>query len=101
MLMGGEIVAVKLSIHYLLKNTPTSSGRGSILCTASNAGLYAFPMGPIYATTKHGVVGLVRSLARPLKKENIRINALAPAVVGTSRCSLPLPSSLSELLTCE
>ena len=38
-------------------------------------------MAPLYSATKHGVVGLVRSLARPLLKEQIQINALAPAVI--------------------
>jgi NAD(P)-dependent dehydrogenase (short-subunit alcohol dehydrogenase family) len=39
-------------------------------------------MAPFYATAKHGVVGLVRSLAKPLGLEGIQINGLAPAVVG-------------------
>lgn len=56
--------------------------KGCIICTASNAGLYPFPVAPIYAASKCGVVGLVRSLARSLEREAIQINALAPAVLG-------------------
>ncbi|KAJ5203785.1 uncharacterized protein N7498_004664 [Penicillium cinerascens] len=40
-------------------------------------------VGVIYST-KHGVIGLVRSLARPLEAQSIRINALAPAVIATN-----------------
>lgn len=87
--------AVHLGIHYISKNTPADAGdgkppsKGSIICTASNAGLYAFPMAPIYSAAKHGVIGLVRSLATRLEKEQIQINALAPAVIGMSfRCVL-------------
>jgi NAD(P)-dependent dehydrogenase (short-subunit alcohol dehydrogenase family) len=36
----------------------------------------------LYAASKFGVVGLVRSTARVLEKANIQINALAPAVLG-------------------
>jgi NAD(P)-dependent dehydrogenase (short-subunit alcohol dehydrogenase family) len=39
-------------------------------------------MAPMYAATKSGVIGLVRSLAKPMELEKIQINALAPAVVG-------------------
>ncbi|KAJ5670580.1 uncharacterized protein N7477_005943 [Penicillium maclennaniae] len=76
--------SVQLAIHYMAKNEFVGSSKGSIVCTASNAGLYPFPMAPIYSATKHGVIGLVRSLARPLEAENIRINALAPAVIATN-----------------
>jgi len=80
------LAAVKLAIHYIKKNAPVNgampASRGSIICTASNAGLYPFPVAPIYAASKFGVVGLVRSLARPLEKQAIQINALAPAVLG-------------------
>jgi len=60
----------------------TGSSRGLIICTASNAGLYPFPIAPVYAATKAGVIGLVRSLAKPFSEVNIQINALAPAVLG-------------------
>lgn len=76
------MTAVQLAIHYISKNDVLAGSKGLIVCTASNAGLYPFPMAPIYSATKHGVIGLVRSLARPLEAEKIRINALAPAVIG-------------------
>lgn len=56
--------------------------KGSIICTASNAGIYAFPIAPIYAATKSSIIGLVRALAGGLAKDNIQINALAPSVIG-------------------
>lgn len=65
--------------------------KGTIICTASNAGLYSFPIAPIYAATKSGVIGLVRGLAQGLEKESIQINALAPAVIGRS---LPLAGNI-------
>lgn len=58
--------------------------KGSIICTASNAGLYPFPIAPMYGTSKHGVVGAVRSLAKPLDAEGIQINAICPNVIGTT-----------------
>jgi NAD(P)-dependent dehydrogenase (short-subunit alcohol dehydrogenase family) len=79
-------IAVKLAAHYIVKNPPrgseTGPSKGSIICTASNGGIYPFPIAPLYAATKSGVIGLVRSLARPLEREQIQINALAPAVIG-------------------
>ena len=77
-------LAVKLAVHYMNKTDTTldASSRGSIICTASNAGLYPLPMAPLYAATKSGIIGLVRSLARRLEKSKIQINALAPAVLG-------------------
>lgn len=79
---------MKLAIHYIrmnaVVNEDTTPSRGSIICTSSDAGIYPFPVAPIYATSKFGIVGLVRSLARPLGKEAVQINALAPAVLGRS-----------------
>jgi len=39
-------------------------------------------MAPMYAVAKHGVVGAVRSFAKPLEAEGIRINALCPNCIG-------------------
>ncbi|KAL4898720.1 hypothetical protein BDV59DRAFT_197598 [Aspergillus ambiguus] len=80
----GVIYSVNLAAHYIAKNSPVAGSKGNIICTASNAGIYPFPMAPLYSATKHGVVGLVRSLARQLQKEQIQINALAPAVIQTN-----------------
>ncbi|KAJ5305841.1 hypothetical protein N7508_004856 [Penicillium antarcticum] len=81
----GVLYSVKLATHYMSFNRdPTTRSKGLIVCTASNAGLYPFAMAPMYAATKSGVIGLVRSLAEPLESEKIQINALAPAVIETN-----------------
>jgi NAD(P)-dependent dehydrogenase (short-subunit alcohol dehydrogenase family) len=81
------------------RNAPdaTTGFRGSIICTASNAGLYPFPLQPLYAASKFAIVGLVRSLGPVYAQPHIgiRINALAPAVLGAfpfSTFSISSPS---------
>jgi len=70
---------------------------GAIVATASLAGLTAVPMDPIYATTKHAVIGFVRSVAPQLEARGIRINALCPGFTDTPiveqeiRGGLPAP----------
>jgi NAD(P)-dependent dehydrogenase (short-subunit alcohol dehydrogenase family) len=56
---------------------------GSIVATASLAGLVAAPLDPVYAATKHAVVGLVRAAAPQLAARGIRISALCPAFTDT------------------
>ncbi|KAI1353649.1 15-hydroxyprostaglandin dehydrogenase [Xylaria sp. FL0043] len=84
----GVVYSVKLALHYMQRNAPdaTTGSRGSIICTASNVGLYPFPPAPLYAASKHAVVGLVRSLGPVygLPHIGIRINALAPAVLESN-----------------
>lgn len=62
----------------------TGKEKGLIVCTSSNAGLYPFPMAPLYAIAKHGIVGAVRSFAPLLQEEGIRINAVCPNCIGIS-----------------
>ncbi len=59
------------------------SGGGAIVNSASLAGLIAYDTEPIYAATKHGVVGLTRALAFLKDEANIRVNCVCPAVVDT------------------
>jgi NAD(P)-dependent dehydrogenase (short-subunit alcohol dehydrogenase family) len=56
---------------------------GSIVATASLAGLTDMPLDPIYALSKHAVVGFVRSVAPQLAERGIRINAVCPGIVDT------------------
>jgi NAD(P)-dependent dehydrogenase (short-subunit alcohol dehydrogenase family) len=55
----------------------------AIVVTASLAGLTGVESDPIYALTKHAVVGLVRSVAPQLERSGIRINAVCPGFADT------------------
>ncbi|PKS08039.1 hypothetical protein jhhlp_006651 [Lomentospora prolificans] len=80
----GAIYSVKLALHYMHKNKDDGSpSRGSVIVTASNAGVYPFPVAPLYAAAKAGLVNLVRSLGPALERSKIQINALAPAVLDS------------------
>jgi NAD(P)-dependent dehydrogenase (short-subunit alcohol dehydrogenase family) len=54
---------------------------GTIVATASLAGLTAMPSDPVYTLTKHAVVGFVRSMAPQL--EPVRLNAICPGIADT------------------
>ena len=84
------LTAVKLALHYMHKNKDdNSASRGSVIITASSAGLYPFPVAPLYGTSKAGIINLARSLGPAFEKSNIQVNALAPVVLGTSDVEEP------------
>jgi NAD(P)-dependent dehydrogenase (short-subunit alcohol dehydrogenase family) len=56
---------------------------GSIVVTASLAGLIGTEQDPLYALTKHAVVGFVRSAAPQLAARGIRLNMVNPGFVDT------------------
>ncbi len=56
---------------------------GAIVATASLAGLGPYGADPIYAATKHGIVGLVRSAAPQLAATGVRLHAICPGGVDT------------------
>ena len=56
---------------------------GSIILTSSAAGLKAYQNIAHYVSAKHGVVGLMRTLALELAPHNIRVNSIHPTQVDT------------------
>jgi len=58
-------------------------GGGSIVCTASVAGLRAGAGGPAYSASKAGVISLVEIAATQLCGANIRVNAICPGLIET------------------
>ncbi|MDM0113609.1 SDR family NAD(P)-dependent oxidoreductase [Variovorax sp. J22R133] len=59
------------------------SGGGSVLFTASIAGLVGATVSPIYSTAKFAVVGMAKSFALRLAADKIRVNAICPGLVET------------------
>ncbi|HVX20582.1 MAG TPA: mycofactocin-coupled SDR family oxidoreductase [Acidimicrobiales bacterium] len=57
---------------------------GAITVTSSSIGLKATTGNVHYTTAKHGVIGLVRTLAHELAPYRIRVNAICPTAVGTT-----------------
>jgi len=60
---------------------------GSIILTSSIAGLIAFPNLAHYTAAKHGVTGLMRTLAVELAPQHIRVNSVHPTTVDTPMVS--------------
>jgi SDR family mycofactocin-dependent oxidoreductase len=69
---------VKAAIPHL-----RAAGGGSVILTSSTAGLMAIPQIGHYTSAKHGVVGLMRTLAVELAPDMIRVNSVHPTAVDT------------------
>jgi SDR family mycofactocin-dependent oxidoreductase len=77
--LTGDWHAAKAAIPHLI-----AGGRGgSIIITSSDAGLKAYQNAAHYVAAKHGVVGLMRTLALELAPHMIRVNSLHPTQVNT------------------
>ncbi len=74
----GTFLAVK---HAARVMTPRQ--RGSIICTASVAGLRSGAGGSPYSASKAGVISLVQTSAYQLSSTGIRINAICPGLIET------------------
>jgi len=74
----GTFLAVK---HAARVMTPRK--RGSIICTASVAGLRSGAGGSPYSSSKAGVISLVQTTAYQLGGSGVRINAICPGLIET------------------
>ncbi len=80
--MGVNLDGVVFGINAALPAL-RSGGGGSIVVTASLAGLAATPTDPIYCANKHAVIGLVRALGPVLRRDAVAINAVCPGFADT------------------
>jgi len=77
--LSGVWRAVRASSPHL-----KAGGRGgSVVLTSSDAGLFAYENISHYVSAKHGVIGLMRTLALELARDMIRVNAICPTTVDT------------------
>jgi NAD(P)-dependent dehydrogenase (short-subunit alcohol dehydrogenase family) len=84
-LLGSVFYGIKYAARAM-----TAQGSGTIINTASTAGVRA-GLGPhAYTTAKHAVVGLTQSAAAELGRHGVRVNALAPAMTAHEGTGQPL-----------
>ena len=74
----GALYGVRYVAEVMLKN-----GGGSIVNTASSAGVIGQDSVVTYSATKHGIVGMTKSLVAEYAKDGLRVNAIAPGPTET------------------
>jgi NAD(P)-dependent dehydrogenase (short-subunit alcohol dehydrogenase family) len=74
----GPFLAIKHSAPVMRQQ-----GGGSIVCTASVAGIRAGAGGAAYSASKAGVINLVQNAAQQFSGTGIRVNAICPGLIET------------------
>ncbi|WP_328557186.1 MULTISPECIES: SDR family NAD(P)-dependent oxidoreductase [unclassified Streptomyces] len=83
-----RVIRVNLTAPFLLTRAVLphmlAAGKGAVVNTASEAGLRGSAAGAAYTASKHGMVGLTKSLAVMYRDKGIRANAIAPGGTRTA-----------------
>jgi len=77
-----NLIGVFLCIKHAALHM-TAHGGGSIICTASVAGLRAHAGGSAYSASKAGVISLAQTAANQLAGTGVRVNAICPGLIET------------------
>lgn len=85
-LLRGVFLGIKHAVPEMRKR-----GRGSIISTASVAGLQGFNGLHAYCAAKAGVINLTRSAAGEFGKDRIRVNCICPGVINTPLAQRDVP----------
>ena len=87
----GVFRMTQAALPALRESAAGHAAGAAILFTSSLQGLKARPNYSVYTVAKHGIVGLVKSLALELAPANIRVNAVCPTVTETPMLEKFLP----------
>jgi NAD(P)-dependent dehydrogenase (short-subunit alcohol dehydrogenase family) len=95
-IMGVNLDGVVFGARAAIRRMRVQGTGGVLVATASLAGLIAFPPDPIYTLTKHGVVGLMRSIAPTVAADGITAHAVCPGLTDTAILGEPTKTALRD-----
>ncbi len=78
----GVFLGMKHVLPVMLKQN-----KGSIINTASIAGLFGSPHLAVYSASKHAVIGLTKSAARECTNTGVRVNCVCPGMIDSRMLS--------------
>lgn len=81
-LMSVNVKGIWLCMKHEIEQM-LAQGGGVIVNTASVAGLVGAPLQPLYAASKHAVVGMTKTAAAEYGRKGIRINSVCPGIIRT------------------
>jgi len=88
--LTGYVRMIRACLPYLL-----AAGAGRVVNIASTEGLGATPYISAYTASKHGVVGLTKSLATELGARGITVNCICPGPIRTGMTA-PIPDEAKQ-----
>ncbi|PZO88429.1 MAG: oxidoreductase, partial [Sphingomonas sanxanigenens] len=74
----GPFLVIKHAAPVMMK-----AGKGSIICTASVAGIRSGAGCPAYSASKAGVINLIKTSAQQMSGTGVRVNAICPGLIQT------------------
>ena len=78
-----NLIGPFLATKYAGKAIADAGHGGSIICTASVAGIRSGAGGPAYSASKAGVINLVKVASQQLSTSDVRCNAICPGITET------------------
>jgi SDR family mycofactocin-dependent oxidoreductase len=88
-MIGVNLTGVFRTARAAVPHLKANPHGGAMVLTSSTAGVKGIPNAAHYVAAKHGVVGLMKTLANELAPHRIRVNSLHPTTVDTDMIQNP------------